>query len=101
MKLYAITRGNLSHIEVNSNIVEIAQIAEGVQILLNGIDQSVPKVSLAELSNRTTRIRSIAKESNALDMSSKDFLIHLSNEIEEVVKELSFVKHKKEESGII
>lgn len=101
LKLYAITRGNLSHIEVNSNIVEIAQIAEGVQILLNGIDQSVPKVSLAELSNRTTRIRSIAKESNALDMSSKDFLIHLSNEIEEVVKELSFVKHKKEESGII
>ena len=97
LKLYAITRGNLTSIEVDSNIVEIAQIAEGVQILLNGMDQNVPKVSLAELSNRTQKIRSIAKKSDALDPPAKDFLMNVASEIEEVVKELSTTKQTEQE----
>lgn len=97
LKLYAITRGNLSSIEINSNIVEIAQIAEGVQILLEGMDHSVPKISLTEISNRTQKIRSIAKESDALDTSDKDFLMNVANEIDEVVRELSLTKHTEQE----
>ena len=96
LKLYAITRGNLSSIEVDSNIVEIAQIAEGVQILLDGLDQSVPKLSLAELSNRTQKIRLIAKKPDALDPPAKDFLMNVANEIDDVVKELSLTKHLEE-----
>jgi len=98
LKLYAITRGNLSTIEVDSKIVEIAQIAEGVRILLEGIDQSVPKVSLAELSNRTQKIRSIAKKRDALDPPAKDFLMNVANDIDDVVKELSFTMRPKEEA---
>jgi signal transduction histidine kinase len=101
LKLYAITRGDLSSIEIDSNIIEISEIVEGVQLLMSEMDHSVPRMSLAALSNRTQKIRSIAKESDALAISSKDFLIHLSNEIDQVVKELSFTKQKKEESGII
>jgi signal transduction histidine kinase len=97
LKLYAITRGNLSSIEVDSNIVEIAQIAEGVQILLDGMDQSVPKVSLTELSNRTQKIRSIAQKPDALDPPAKDFLINVANEIDDVVRELSLTKHPEQE----
>ena len=97
LKLYAITRGNLSSIEIDSNIVEIAQIAEGVQILLEGMDHSVPNVSLTEISNRTQKIRSIAKESDALDTSDKDFLMNVANEIDEVVRELSLTKHTEQE----
>jgi len=96
LKLYAITRGNLSSIEVDSNIVEIAQIAEGVQILLDGLDQSVPKLSLAELSNRTQKIRSIAKKPDALDPPAKDFLMNVANEIDDVVRELSLKKHPEQ-----
>jgi hypothetical protein len=96
LKLYAITRGNLSHIEVNSNIFEIAQIAEGVQILLDGMDQSIPKVSLTELSNRTQKIRSIAKKPDALDPLAKDFLMNVANEIDDVVRELSLTKYPEQ-----
>ncbi len=97
LKLYAITRGNLSSIDVESNIVEIAQIAEGVQILLDGMDKSVPKVSLTELSNRTQKIRSIAKKPDALDPPAKDFLMNVANEIDDVVRELSLTKHPEQE----
>ena len=97
LKLYAITRGNLSSINVDSNIVEIAQIAEGVRILLDGMDQRVPKVSLTELSNRTQKIRSIAKKPGALDPPAKDFLINVANEIDDVVRELSLAKHSQQE----
>jgi hypothetical protein len=98
LKLYAVTRGNLSSIEIDSNITEISEIVEGVQLLLNEMDHSVPRMSLAALSNRTQKIRSIAKESIALDMSAKDFLMNLSNEIEEVVRELYFPKGKKKQA---
>ncbi|OHB80465.1 MAG: hypothetical protein A2Z25_03730 [Planctomycetes bacterium RBG_16_55_9] len=97
LKLYAITRGNLSSIEIDSNIVEIAQIAEGVQILLEGMDQSVPKVSLTGLSHRTQKIRSIAKEPQALDTSEKDFLMTVANEIDDVVRQLSLTKPPEQE----
>jgi hypothetical protein len=97
LKLYAITRGNLSSIEIDSNIIEIAQIAEGVQILLDGMDHSVPKVSLTEISNRTQKIRSIAKEPDALDTSDKEFLMNVANEIDEVVRELSLTKDTEHE----
>ena len=97
LKLYAITRGNLSSIEVDSNIVEIAEIAEGVQILLDDMDRSVPNVSLTELSKRTQKIRSITKESSALNAVDKDFLMSVANEIDEVVKELSRKSVQKQE----
>jgi signal transduction histidine kinase len=97
LKLYAITRGNLSSVRVDSNIVEISEIAEGVQVLLDGMDQSVPRISLAELSNRTQKIRSIAKEPKALDTRSKDFLLNVANEIDDVVKELSFANKPAQE----
>jgi len=100
LKLYAITRGNLNSLEIDSNIVEISEIAEGVQLLLDEMDRSVPHLSLAALSNRTEKIRSIAKESEALDMSAKDFLMNLANEIEEVVRELSMAKREKQESKV-
>ncbi len=100
LKLYAITRGNLSSLEIDSNIVEISEIAEGVQLLLDEMDRSIPDVSLTALSNRTQKIRSIAKEPDALDMSTKDFLMNLANEIEEVVRELSMAKRKKQESKV-
>ena len=45
-------------------------------------------------------VRSIAKESEALDMSSKEFLMNLSNEIEELVRELSMANQKKKENKV-
>ena len=62
------------------------------------MDRSVPHVSLTALSNRTQKIRSIAKESEALDTAAKDFLMNLSNEIDEMVRELSVAKGKKQEN---
>jgi hypothetical protein len=100
LKLYAITRGNLSSIEVDSRIVEIAQIAEGVQLLLDGMDRSVPEVSLTELSRRTQKIRSIAKEADALNTSDKDFLMNVANEIDEVVKQVCLTKRAEQEVGV-
>lgn len=100
LKLYAITRGNLSSIEIDSNITEISEIAEGVQVLLDGMDRNIPRVSLIELSNRTQKIRSIAQKSDALDPPAKDFLINVANEIDDVVRELSLTKQTEEETTL-
>lgn len=100
LKLYAITRGNLSSIEIDSNIAEIAEIAEGVQLLLDVMDRSVPEISLTELSRRTQKIRSIAKEPDALNTSDKDFLMNVANEIDEVANELCLTKRTKQEVGV-
>lgn len=100
LKLYAITRGDLSSLDIDSNIVEISEIAEGVQLLLDDMEHSVPDLSLAALSNRTSKIRSIVKKSDAMDISAKEFLMNLSNEIEELVRELSRKNRRKQESKI-
>lgn len=78
LKLYAITRGNLSSITVDSNIIEIAQIAEGVRLLIAETDRGVPEVSLAELSEDAQKLRSVAKESDPLDDSEKDILLNVA-----------------------
>jgi len=98
LKLYAITRGNLTSIEIDSNVVEISEIAGGVQLLLDEMDRGVPHVSLTALSNRTQKIRLIAKETEALDKAAQDFLMNLSNEIDKMVRELSVAQVKKQES---
>jgi len=99
-KLYAITRGNLKSLEIESNIVEIAEIAEGVQLLLDEMDSSVPDISLAKLSDDTEKIRLIAKESDALDTAAKDILMSVANEIDEVVRGLFLAKREKQESKV-
>ena len=99
LKLYAITRGDLTSLEINSNIVEISEIAEGVQLLLDEMEHSVPNLSLTALSSRTQKIRSIAK-SDALDIQAKEFLMNLSNDIELLVRELSKVNRKEQESWV-
>jgi hypothetical protein len=94
LKLYAITRGNLSSITVDSNIMEIAEIAEGVQLLIAETDRSVPEVSLAGLSESAQQLREVSKESNPLDDSEKDILLNVANKIDETVKGLTAAKQK-------
>ncbi len=100
LKLYAVTRGNLNSLEMDSNVVEIAEIAEGVQLLLDEMDRSVPDVSLTQLSGHTQKIRSIAKESDALDTSAKDILMSVANDIDEVVRGLFVAERKKQQSKV-
>ncbi len=94
LKLYAITRGNLSSITVDSNIMEIEEIAEGVQLLIAETNRGVPEVSLAGLSESAQQLRSLAKESNPLDESEKDILLNVASKIDEAVRGLAAVGQK-------
>jgi len=98
LKLYAITRGNMSSITVDTNIAEIAEIAEGVQLLVAETERGVPKVSLSELSKSAQELRSLMKESTALDEYTKGFLLKAASRIEEAVFGLSPAKPKQQES---
>jgi len=98
LKLYAITRGNLRFISVDSNIIEIAEIAEGVQLLVTETERGVPKVSLSELSKGAQQLCSLMKESSALDEYAKGVLLKVVSTIEKAVSGLSPAKRKLQES---
>lgn len=94
LKLYAITKGNLNSIAVDSNIKEIAEIAEGVELLVAETDNSIPGVSLAGLSEGAQKLRSLAKKSNPLDESAKDILMNVASTIDESVRGLTAARRK-------
>ena len=89
VKLYAITKGDLSPISVHSNITEIQEIVEGIRFLLSEIDKSTPAISVSDLSEAAQKLRSVARESDALDESTKYTLTETAEKIDEAVKALS------------
>lgn len=97
LKLYGITRGNLSPVDVDSEIVEIAEIAEGVQLLIEARERAVPEVSLSTLYESAQDLRTLAKQSSVLDNSAKDILIRGADRIEETVERLFLAKTKTNE----
>jgi ribosomal protein S15P/S13E len=74
--------------------MEIAEIAEGVQLLIAETDRGVPEVSLAGLSESAQQLREVSKESNPLDESEKEILLNVANKIDQTVKGLTAAEQK-------
>lgn len=89
VKLYAITRGSLEPLTVNSSIKEIQDIVECITFLISKMNKASSSVSVSELSNAAQNLRSVAKNSTVLQESEKDTLTDIATKIEEAGRALS------------
>jgi len=90
VKIYAITKGDFSPVVVDSNILEIQEMAEGITFLLNEIKKSVPKISLLKLSRCVQELRSIARqEADTSEHEIQERLAAIANIIDKTEKALS------------
>lgn len=97
VRLYAITKGDLSPISVDSNITEIQEIVEGIRFLISEIKKSTPAISLSDLSKVAGDLRSLAKKSVALEESTKEELMEIAVRIDGVAEALSNEAVNKQE----
>lgn len=89
VKLYAISRGDLSPLAVRTNVREVQEITQVVNFLLREIGRPVPEVSLSDLSGSCERLRVLARELTGVDNAAKEAFIGIANGVEEVVDALS------------
>lgn len=97
VELYAITKGDLRHFSVNSNITEIQEIVEGINFLLSEIKKSAPVVPLSDLYKIVEDLRSLTRESGTLEEITKEKLMEIAAKIDETVKALSKEAVNKQE----
>jgi len=97
VKLYAITKGDLSPISVDSNITEIQEIVEGIRFILSEIKRSAPVVPLSDLCKVAEDLRSLARESGVFEEITKEKLMEIAAKIDETVKALSKEAVNKQE----
>lgn len=89
VKIYAITKGDFNPVSINSNIMEIQEMGDGISFLLKEIKKSVPKISLVALSHSAHDLRSIAKEHDALTDEERNRLMAIANTISKMEEVLS------------
>ncbi len=89
VKLYAISRGDLTPVEVRSGVKEVQEIAEIVNFLLTQMGRNGPGISLSDLSDSGENLRHMAHELDALESATRETLVSIANMVEEVVERLS------------
>ncbi len=81
LKLYAVAGGDLRPASIESNILEIQGIVDGINLMLAKIGSSVPGVSLSGLANTASKLRALAK-SYSVPETTKDALLIIAADIE-------------------
>jgi len=99
VKLYAITKGDLSPVSVASNVEEIQEIAGVVNFLLERIDAPVRGVSVADLAGSSKTLRAIAHGSAALGDTDRNSLVDIAGRIDSMVSALSMDSLQKPDEG--
>ncbi len=89
LDLYAISKGNFRPVTVESRITEIQAIAEGVSLLIGRIAGSRTGATALELSKCSSRLRSRARKSEAMDEQDKQVLMDTAERIDTIIRELS------------
>ena len=97
VKLYAISKGDFSPVTVASKVKEIQGITGVVTFLLAQIGKSADGMSISQLSQCSHQIRSLAKESDALEEPAKEAFMEIANDIDKVSQELSVSSLQQED----
>lgn len=96
LKFYAISTGNFNQITLKTNVAEIQEIVEGVNLMLARICKSVSQTSLSGLSTDAQKLRSLAKQSG-LGQRTREELIEIASTIDQIAMALSKGPYEKEE----
>jgi methyl-accepting chemotaxis protein len=89
VKLYAISRGDLSPVNVESRVDEVQQIAQVVNFLLARIQAPPEGLPQSELSQCGEQLRAMARAVGGLDDDARKALIEIANRCEKAVEGLS------------
>ena len=83
LKCYAITKGDLGPVEVDTRVQEIQVIADGINMVLDRIRKTEPQIASGDLVSCAEGLRSIATDpDNHLTSGSEDFLLEAVARIE-------------------
>ncbi len=85
MNLYKISRGDFNPIDEVSDIMEIQEITDGINMMVSRMNQSIPEDFLIELSHHVDDLRSFAGGSGSLDETTRDELRSIAAKIETTV----------------
>ena len=85
MKLYKIARGDFNPIDEVSDVMEIQEIIDGINMMVSRMNQSTSEEFLIELSHHVGDLRSFAGGSAGLDETARDELRSIATKIETTV----------------
>ncbi len=84
-KLYSFAGGDFRPASIRSDVREINEIAEGINLMLAKIDRSRPEVCLDDLSHGASQLRGLAQKSGPLDLPARELLLEVAKEIDNTV----------------
>lgn len=93
LKLYAIATGNVAPITLKTNVLEIHEMVEGINLMLAKMCTSPSDVSPSMLSADAEKLRSLAKRSNGLGQLAREQLIEIASRIDDVATVLRMKVH--------
>ncbi len=88
-KLYSLTRGDLTPINIPSRISEIQDMAEGINAMLVRFDDISTDVRIADLSATAETIRNVAKRPDTLTGEGRGALLNAARKVDEIVAALT------------
>jgi methyl-accepting chemotaxis protein len=97
-KLYSFAGGDFRPTSIHSNIREINQIADGINIMLSKIDQARPEVSLDDLARGAGQLRDLVQRSGQLGQQTTEVLLDVAKKIDNAVAAIT-VYTLDEEAG--
>jgi nitrogen fixation/metabolism regulation signal transduction histidine kinase len=99
-KLYSFAGGDFRPASIRSNVREINEIAEGINMMLAKIDRSRPEVSLDDLSHGASQLRDLARRREVLDRPAREMLLEVAKEIDSAVAAITVYALDQETSSI-
>ena len=84
LKLYAVGKGDLSPASIASNIAEIRQIADGINLMLAKMEEGPAAASLRWLYMASKELRGVAKNPEAMNSDARERVLGVANILEEM-----------------
>lgn len=88
-KLYAISSGDLTPMKMESNILEVQEITDGINQMIQRIEQTNPRLSIVDLSATAHILRSVAKGKTDIPEEEKERLLAVSRTLDQMVEEFT------------
>jgi len=89
VKLYAISKGDFTPLEVDPGISEIRQVAIVINFLLREMKQAAPEGLVEELSASSGRLRLLAGDAKSMSCAERDSLVEVAGGIDSLCERLS------------
>lgn len=84
-KLYRVAGGDLVPLHVTSNITEIREMAEGINLMISRLAGGIPELSLVEFAAHAKAVRELAQQADQLTLEQKEALLNAADRMDALV----------------